>query len=172
MTVSCLIITHGSLLNALLRNLQGNMYLCAAEDVGNADPMALVVAVNASLAVERIGMPGVSGRPVKFLSAQLIRQILLLYIMIRIVVSIFIARSPPQLGRSLIMRVLQMGRNGQVSRLLHRLHGLENGITAGVALGGTGNIGRSLGQNNLGLRHPDPLHGQGGIYSQEMPGMP
>lgn len=31
--------------------------ICAAEDVGNADPMALVVAVNASLAVERVGMP-------------------------------------------------------------------------------------------------------------------
>ncbi|MBO5198809.1 MAG: replication-associated recombination protein A [Lachnospiraceae bacterium] len=31
--------------------------ICAAEDVSNADPMALVVAVNASLAVERIGMP-------------------------------------------------------------------------------------------------------------------
>ena len=31
--------------------------ICAAEDVGNADPMALVVAVNCSLACERIGMP-------------------------------------------------------------------------------------------------------------------
>ncbi len=31
--------------------------ICAAEDVGNADPNALVVAANASLAVERIGMP-------------------------------------------------------------------------------------------------------------------
>ena len=31
--------------------------ICAAEDVGNADPMALNVAVSASLAVERIGMP-------------------------------------------------------------------------------------------------------------------
>ena len=31
--------------------------ICAAEDVGNADPNALVVATNASLAVERIGMP-------------------------------------------------------------------------------------------------------------------
>ena len=30
--------------------------ICAAEDVGNADPQALVVATNASLAVERIGM--------------------------------------------------------------------------------------------------------------------
>ena len=31
--------------------------ICASEDVGNADPMALVVAANASLAVERLGMP-------------------------------------------------------------------------------------------------------------------
>ena len=31
--------------------------ICAAEDVGNADPQALVVATSASLAVERIGMP-------------------------------------------------------------------------------------------------------------------
>ena len=31
--------------------------ICAAEDVGNADPQALQVAVAASLAVERVGMP-------------------------------------------------------------------------------------------------------------------
>lgn len=31
--------------------------ICAAEDVGNADPNALAVATNASLAVERVGMP-------------------------------------------------------------------------------------------------------------------
>lgn len=31
--------------------------ICAAEDVGNADPDALAVATNASLATERIGMP-------------------------------------------------------------------------------------------------------------------
>jgi putative ATPase len=31
--------------------------ILASEDIGNADPMALVVAVNASQAVERIGMP-------------------------------------------------------------------------------------------------------------------
>ena len=33
------------------------MMICAAEDVGNADPMALTVAVAAAQAVERIGMP-------------------------------------------------------------------------------------------------------------------
>ncbi|MCI9584995.1 replication-associated recombination protein A [Clostridiaceae bacterium] len=31
--------------------------ICAAEDVGNADPQALTVAVSASLAVERVGLP-------------------------------------------------------------------------------------------------------------------
>ena len=31
--------------------------ICASEDVGNADPQALVIATNAMLAVERIGMP-------------------------------------------------------------------------------------------------------------------
>ena len=31
--------------------------ICASEDVGNADPMAAVVATNAFLAVERVGMP-------------------------------------------------------------------------------------------------------------------
>lgn len=31
--------------------------ICASEDVGNADPQALSVAVNAALAVERLGMP-------------------------------------------------------------------------------------------------------------------
>ena len=31
--------------------------ICASEDVGNADPMALTTAVSASLAVERLGMP-------------------------------------------------------------------------------------------------------------------
>ena len=31
--------------------------ICASEDVGNADPQALLVAVNAAQAVERLGMP-------------------------------------------------------------------------------------------------------------------
>ena len=31
--------------------------ICASEDVGNADPMALVTAVSAAMAVERLGMP-------------------------------------------------------------------------------------------------------------------
>jgi putative ATPase len=31
--------------------------ICASEDVGNADPMAIVVATNACLAIERVGLP-------------------------------------------------------------------------------------------------------------------
>ena len=34
--------------------------ICASEDVGNADPMALTVAVAAAQAVERIGNAGIS----------------------------------------------------------------------------------------------------------------
>ncbi len=33
------------------------LMICASEDVGNADPMAMVVAVSAAQAVERVGMP-------------------------------------------------------------------------------------------------------------------
>lgn len=34
--------------------------ICASEDVGNADPMALVIATNAALAAERVGFPEAS----------------------------------------------------------------------------------------------------------------
>lgn len=46
-------LTAGESLTFIARRIM----ICAAEDVGNADPMALVVATNASLAAERIGMP-------------------------------------------------------------------------------------------------------------------
>ena len=40
--------------------------ICAAEDVGIADPVALAVAVNASLAAERVGMPEAQIIPVSY----------------------------------------------------------------------------------------------------------
>ena len=40
-----------------IKFISRRIMICAAEDVGNADPQALVVAVAASQAVERIGMP-------------------------------------------------------------------------------------------------------------------
>ena len=39
------------------RFIARRIMICASEDVGNADPMALTVAVSAAQAVERIGMP-------------------------------------------------------------------------------------------------------------------
>ena len=40
-----------------IRFIARRIIICAAEDVGNADPQALVVAVAAAQAVERLGMP-------------------------------------------------------------------------------------------------------------------
>lgn len=40
-----------------IRFIARRIMICAAEDVSNADPQALVVAVNAAQAVERLGMP-------------------------------------------------------------------------------------------------------------------
>ena len=40
-----------------VRFIARRIMICASEDVGNADPQALVVAVSAAQAVERIGMP-------------------------------------------------------------------------------------------------------------------
>lgn len=40
-----------------IRFIARRIMICAAEDVGNADPMALVLAASAAQAVERIGMP-------------------------------------------------------------------------------------------------------------------
>ncbi len=40
-----------------IRFIARRIMICASEDVGNADPMALVLAVSAAQAVERIGMP-------------------------------------------------------------------------------------------------------------------
>ena len=40
-----------------IKFISRRIMICAAEDVGNADPQALTVAVSAAQAVERIGMP-------------------------------------------------------------------------------------------------------------------
>ncbi len=40
-----------------IRFIARRMMICASEDVGNADPQALILAASASAAVERVGMP-------------------------------------------------------------------------------------------------------------------
>ena len=56
---------HYDTISAFIKSMRGSdvkfiarrIMICASEDVGNADPNALVVAVSAAQAVERIGMP-------------------------------------------------------------------------------------------------------------------
>ncbi|HBA97589.1 MAG TPA: replication-associated recombination protein RarA, partial [Lachnospiraceae bacterium] len=40
-----------------IRFIARRIMICAAEDVSNADPQALVIAASAAQAVERVGMP-------------------------------------------------------------------------------------------------------------------
>lgn len=40
-----------------IKFISRRIMICAAEDVGNADPQALTVAVSAAQAAERIGLP-------------------------------------------------------------------------------------------------------------------
>ena len=51
------------------------------------------------------------GGPVKGGSLNLIRQILLLYVMVGIIVGVLITGAPSQIGGPLIVGVSQMGRN-------------------------------------------------------------
>ena len=87
-----------------------------------------------------------------------VRQILLLHIVIRVIMGVFIALTPPQFFGSAVMPVLQMDRHRCRDIVLHRVHRLHDGIYRGVALRGAGHIGRRLTQNDLALRHADPFH--------------
>ena len=50
----------------------------------------------------------VAGRLIELLPVQFIGQVLLPHVMIGIIVGVFIARAPAQLGRSLVVGVLEM----------------------------------------------------------------
>ncbi len=77
----------------------------------------------------------VTGRLIELLPVQFVGEILLLYIVVGIVMGIFIARAPAQLGRSLVMGVLEMGGDGQVPGTPHLLHGGEDARAGRIALG-------------------------------------
>jgi putative ATPase len=51
------IIWPGCSMREDIKFIARRIMICASEDVGNADPQALAVAVNAAQAVERIGLP-------------------------------------------------------------------------------------------------------------------
>ena len=85
--------------------------ICAAEDVGMADPMALVVATNAALAVERVGLPES-----------------------RIILSeaaVYVATAPKSNASYLAIgdaqRVVESGETAQIPRHLQNVHADSHG---------------------------------------------
>ena len=73
---------------------------------------------------------------------------------------VLVVQAVSQLRSPLVMGVLQMGRNRQISRLLHALGRLADGADSRVAFGSAGHIGGGVCQNDLCLRHAHALHGQ------------
>lgn len=100
----------------------------------------------------------VFGRMVKYLFFHSIRQILLFYVMIRIVVGVFVSDSVSQFCGATIMGVLQMRRNRHGTLTFHGIHCLEHGITRGIGFRCCCHIEDRLGKNDLGLRHTNALH--------------
>ena len=94
-----------------------------------------------------------------------VRQILLFYIMLGIIVRIFVSCPVPQLLSSLIMPVLQVYRNRHGPLVPDCVHGLKHSHAGRIALWRGCHIGHCLGQDDLGFRKSDPLHGLGRIHS-------
>lgn len=90
-----------------------------------------------------------------------IRKILLLYIMIRIIVSIPITDSMSQFCGTAVMRILQMYRNRHGTLVFHCIHRLKYRIACGIGFWSRCHIKYCLRQNDLGLRHADALHSLG-----------
>ena len=87
-----------------------------------------------------------------------IRKILLLYIMIRIIVSIPITNSVSQFCGTAVMRILQMYRNRHGTLVFYCIHRLKYRIACGIGFWSRCHIKYCLRQNDLGLRHADALH--------------
>ena len=69
-----------------------------------------------------------------------------------------ISQPSSQLLGTLVMAVLQMGRHRLRPPGAHRLISGKDRLAGRIALRRCGHIGGGLGEDDLGLRHPDPLH--------------
>ena len=85
--------------------------------------------------------------------------------MLGIIVRIFVSCPVPQLLSSLIMPVLQVYRNRHGPLVPDCVHGLKHSHAGRIALWRGCHIGHCLGQDDLGFRKSDPLHGLGRIHS-------
>lgn len=89
-----------------------------------------------------------------------VREVLLLDPVAWEVVRVLVADAAVQLAAGLVVGVLQVGWDREVAGVLYLLHGLEDRGGAGVRLRCRGDVGRGLGQDDLGFRHADTFHCQ------------
>ena len=89
-----------------------------------------------------------------------VREVLLLDPVAGVVVRVLVADAAVQLAAGLVVGVLQVGWDREVAGVLDLLHGLEDRGGAGVRLRCRGDVGRGLGQDDLGFRHADTFHSQ------------
>ena len=87
-------------------------------------------------------------RMIKGPSLNLIRQILLFYIMLRKIMGIEVAGSMSQFFRAFIMPVLQVGRY-RCRNAFHCVHSRKDSAAGRIALRRAGHIGNRMCQNDL-----------------------
>lgn len=100
---------------------------------------------------------------IKDRSLDLVRQILLFYIVVRIIMGIPVPNAMTQILVSSIMGILEMCRYRRPF-CLDALHCFGDRHYRRIALRCGRHVEHCLGENNLGLRHPDPLHSLGRGY--------
>ena len=102
-------------------------------------------------------------RMIKDRSLDLVRQILLFYIVVRIIMGIPVPNAMTQILVSSIMGILETCRYRRPF-CLDALHCFGDRHYRRIALRCGRHVEHCLGENNLGLRHPDPLHSLGRGY--------
>ena len=94
-------------------------------------------------------------------AGEVIRKILLPDIMVGKIVGVEIARPMAELSGGLIVGIPEIRRNIAGRCGFYRVFRGPDRVCRGVALRGTGNIGGSLGENQVGFRQADALGGKG-----------
>ena len=95
------------------------------------------------------------------LPADSLGQIGLAAVVVPVEMGVLVADPPAQLPGASVMGVLQIGRDRQVPGPSDQILCGKDRVDGGIALWGARDIGGRLGQDDLGLRHADPLAGQG-----------
>ena len=79
-----------------------------------------------------------------------------MYVVVWVVVGVFVADAVAQFFVAAVVGVLKVWRDCGFCAF-DGVHGSEDGVDCGVAFGGAGHVGDCLGEDDLALRHADPL---------------